>query len=173
MGTKTLLLSVFLGVLVTGIAQTQHERGAETGRGNEEAVIRRNIEDWSQAIREKDLDRVLSFYSPDIVSFDLDPPLRYVGAGNKRRAWEEFFAAHTGPVAYEVHELSVTTEGELAFVHGLNHVRGTLAGGRYSDLWVRWTACLQRINGVWLIVHDHVSVPADLKSGDAVLNLTP
>jgi ketosteroid isomerase-like protein len=72
-----------------------------------------------------------------------------------------------------VHELDVTAEGELAFVHSLNHVSGTLANGRTSDLWVRWTACFRRINGVWLAVRDHVSVPADLKNGQAVLNLTP
>ena len=41
-----------------------------------------------------------------------------------------------------------------------------------GDLWVRWTACFRRIDGVWLVVHDHVSVPADLEHGQAVLNLT-
>ena len=89
----------------------------------------------------------MSLYSADIVSFDLDPPLRYTGADKRRRA--------------------------LAFVHSVNHVSGTLADGHASDLWVRWTACFRRIDGVWRIVHDHVSVPADLKHGQAVLNLTP
>jgi ketosteroid isomerase-like protein len=95
------------------------------------------------------------------------------GTDNKRRAWREFFDVHTGPIAYEVRELNVTTDGELAFVRSLNYVSRTLAGGQTSDLWVRWTACFRRIDGVWLIVHDHVSVPADLKHGQAVLNLTP
>jgi hypothetical protein len=26
---------------------------------------------------------------------------------------------------------------------------------------VRWTACFRRIDGTWLVVHDHVSVPID------------
>jgi ketosteroid isomerase-like protein len=69
--------------------------------------------------------------------------------------------------------LEVTTEGELAFVHSLNHVNATLASGQITDLWLRWTACFRRIDGVWLVVHDHVSVPADLEHGRAVLNLTP
>ena len=136
-------------------------------------LVRQRVEEWASAVRAKDIDRVMSLYAPSIVSFDLDPPLRYSGTANKRRAWQAFFAAHTGPVGYEVRELDVTTDGELAFVRSLNHVDGTLAGGRRSDLWVRWTACFQRIDGVWLIVHDHVSVPADLGHGNAVLNLTP
>ncbi len=76
-------------------------------------------------------------------------------------------------IVYEIRELSVTTEDELAFVHSLNYVSGTLASAHTSDLWVRWTACFRRIDGVWLVVHDHVSVPADIKHGKAVLNLTP
>jgi ketosteroid isomerase-like protein len=86
-----------------------------------EADIRRRVEDWAKALRTRDVDAVMSLYAPDIVSFDLDPPLRYTGTDRKRRAWQEFFAAHTGPIAYEVRELRITTHGELAFVHSLNH----------------------------------------------------
>ena len=115
----------------------------------------------------------MSLYAPDVVSFDIDPPLRYAGADNKRRAWQEVFATYAGPIGYEVRDLNVATHGTLAFVPRLNHVSGTLASGHVSDLWLRWTACFRRIDGVWLVVHDHVSVPADLEHGQAVLNLTP
>jgi uncharacterized protein (TIGR02246 family) len=138
-----------------------------------EAVIRQGVEKWAKAIRARDLDRVLSLYAPNIVSFDLDPPLHYSGEANKRRAWQEFFAVHAGPIAYDVHDLTVTTDGELAFAHSLNHVSGALANGHTSDMWVRWTAGFRQIDGFWLVVHDHVSVPADLKHGRAVLNLAP
>jgi ketosteroid isomerase-like protein len=141
-----------------------------------EALIRGRIEDLVKALNAKDIDGVMSLFAPNLVSFDLTPnfgTLRYVGAENKRRAWEEAFAAFTGPFSYEVHELNVTTHSELAFVHSLNHVNATLASGQITDLWLRWTACFRRIDGDWLVVHDHVSVPADLEHGRAVLNLTP
>ena len=140
-----------------------------------EALIRGRIEDLVKALNAKDIDGVMSLYAPNIVSFDIVAPLRYVGAENKRRAWQEAFAAYTGPFAYKLHDLNVTThgEGELAFVHSLNHVNATLASAQITDLWLRWTACLRRIDGVWVVVHDHVSVPADLEHGRAVLDLTP
>jgi ketosteroid isomerase-like protein len=138
-----------------------------------EALIRQRVEDWVQGLRAKDIDRVMSLYAPDIVSFDLAPPLRYVGADGKRRAWQEVFARVSGPFGYEVRDLSVTTHGELAFVYSLNHSNGTLADGQVIDRWVRWTAGFRRINGVWLVEHDHVSVPIDPTRGQAVLNLTP
>jgi len=137
-----------------------------------EAIIRQRIEDWAKALCAKDIDAVMSLYAPNNVTFDIGPPLRYFGDDNKRRVWQEVFARFTG-IAYEVRDLNVTTQGELGFVHSLNHVKGTLASGHITDLWVRWTACFRRIDGIWLVVHDHVSVPADLEHGKAVLNLKP
>jgi ketosteroid isomerase-like protein len=141
-----------------------------------EALIRERVEDLVKALNAKDIDGVMSFFAPNLVSFDIAPifgALRYFGAENKRRAWQEAFATFTGSFDYKVHELNVTTEREVAFVHSLNHVNATLASGQITELWVRWTACLRRIDGVWLIVHDHVSVPTDLEHGRAVVNLRP
>jgi len=104
-----------------------------------ESIIRRRVEDLVKAIRAKDIDRVPSFYAPELVSFDLTPPLRYFGTDGKRHAWQEAFAAIGGPIAYEVHDLNVTTNGDLAFVHSLNHISTPTSGS--VDMWLRWTAC--------------------------------
>jgi uncharacterized protein (TIGR02246 family) len=138
-----------------------------------EAAIRQRVQDLAKAVRAKDIDAVAAFYAPDIVSFDIDPPLRYAGSDHKRQAWQEMFAAYRGVIGYEVRELDVTSEGDLAFVHSVNHMTGTLANRHPSDMWLRWTACFRRINGMWLIVHDHASVPADLPNERALLHLTP
>ena len=137
-----------------------------------ETLIRQRVEDLVKAIRAKDIDAITSLYATDLVSFDLTPPLRRFGADAKRRAWKEAFAAMSGPIAYEVRDLNVTTHGELAFVHSLNHINATRPGG-HVDMWLRWTACFRQIEGVWRVVHDHVSVPADPEHGQAVMNLTP
>jgi ketosteroid isomerase-like protein len=139
----------------------------------EESVIRQRIDRMVRAIRSRDLDGIASLYAGDVVSFDIDPPLRYVGTANKRRAWQAVFDAYVGPIVYEVTELDVAVEEFLGFVHSLNHVSGTLANGHHSDIWVRWTACFRRLDGIWLVVHDHVSVPAELAYGRAVLTLRP
>jgi len=152
----------------TSCARVQGQKGQAMA----EALIRQRVQDLANAIRAKDIDSVMSLYAPNIVSFDIVPPLRYVGAHGKRRAWNGAFAAY-GDIAYEVRDLDVTTQGEVAFVHSVNRVSGSLARGDTIDLWLRWTACFRRIDGVWLVAHDHVSVPADLEHGKAVLNLTP
>src|SRR3989442_4064907 len=42
--------------------------------------------DWAKAVRAKDIDGGMSLHATNNVSFDLDPPLRYTGADNERRA---------------------------------------------------------------------------------------
>ena len=42
-----------------------------------------------------------------------------------------------------------------------------------SGMWVRVTYCLRKMDGAWLIVHDQVSVPFDVRTGKGVADLEP
>ena len=79
------------------------------------AVIGRLVEDYAKAVSAKDIDRVMSLYAPTVVSFDLNPPLRYAGVDHKRRAWQAFFATYTGPVTYEIRDVDIVADDDLAF----------------------------------------------------------
>jgi uncharacterized protein (TIGR02246 family) len=138
-----------------------------------ESEIRALLDDFVQAIRDRDLDGVLSVFAPDVVSFDLGPPLQHGGGTEFRRRWRALFDAHDGAIDYEVRDLEITAGGDVAFSRSLNHFGGALKGGGRSDRWLRWTACFRKRDGAWRIVHEHVSVPVDLQSGNAVLDATP
>ena len=63
---------------------------------------------------------------------------------------------------------------DVAFAHSLNRLSGTLTGGTTATgFWVRATTCFRKVNGHWLIAHDHVSMPLDLTTGTPLLNLEP
>ena len=64
-------------------------------------------------------------------------------------------------------------DGDVAFAHSLNRLSGTLKNGNRSGFWVRATYCFRKIDGNWLIVHHQASVPLDVESGRALLNLEP
>ena len=145
----------------------------EEHKKNDEAEIKRVLEGGVEAVRARDIDGVMSIYAPELVAFDLVPPLRYVGADAYRKPWEEVFSSFQGPIGYEIHDLSITVGDDVAFTHSLNRISGTMNTGHKTDLWVRCTACLRKINGKWLIVHTQVSVPVDLEQGKAVLSLKP
>jgi uncharacterized protein (TIGR02246 family) len=139
----------------------------------EEIGIRQLIDGFQQAIRAKDLSGVLSVYAPDIVSFDLVPPMQHVGIAAYRQPWEETFASFEGRIGYEVSDLHITATDEVAFSHSLNRMSGTTKNGQTTSMWVRWTACFRKLDGRWRITHEQVSVPIDMESGRALLDLEP
>jgi len=145
----------------------------EEHKKNDEAAIQRLLDDGIRSVRSKNIDGVMSIYAPEVVSFDIVPPLRYVGADAFRKVWEEVFFVYQGPIDYEIHDLSITVGDDVAFTHSLNRISGTMNNGQKTDLWLRWTACFRKINGKWLIVHHQNSVPVDLEHGKAVLDLKP
>jgi len=136
-------------------------------------AIRALIDGFVGAIRARDLDGVMAVFAPDVVSFDLGPPLRHGGGPEFRRRWQALFDAHDGPIEYEVRDLRITAGGDVAFSRSLNRFGGTLKGGRHVDRWLRWTACFRQLDGAWRIVHEHVSVPVDATNGSAVLDAKP
>jgi ketosteroid isomerase-like protein len=139
----------------------------------DEAPIRAQIDVFANAFRVKDVDAIMSVFAPDVVSFDLVPPLACTGAAALRQHWEKTFAHYSGSTAYEIHDLSVTIGDEVAFTRSLNRKSGTLTTGETSEQWLRWTACFRKVGDIWLVTHEHVSVPMDPVSGEALVDLTP
>jgi uncharacterized protein (TIGR02246 family) len=137
------------------------------------AQIRERIDTLVDAIRAMDIESVMSSFTPDLVSFDIEPPLQHIGADAKRKNWTRAFSMYQRPLGYEVRDLSITAGDDVAFAHSLNRISGTLKNGQRNDVWVRWTGCLKKIDGRWLIAHDQVSVPLDVASGKGLLDLEP
>ena len=90
-----------------------------------------------------------------------------------RRRWEEVFSLLPGQFGYEMADLSITVGEDMAFTHSFNRTSATLPTEQQIGIWVRWTACWRKIGGQWLLVHDQVSVPVNLQTGKAALDLSP
>ena len=70
-------------------------------------------------------------------------------------------------------DLSFATGDGVAFSHSLNRVSATRTHGKKLDMWWRSTVCYRKIDGRWLVTHEHNSVPFDVESGKASLDLKP
>ena len=127
---------------------------------NPEDALRERIATLAQAIRDKDVDAVMAHYAPDVVAYDVKPPLAVQSAPDYRKNFERWFGSMLGPIEYEMDELRVSMSDSHAFCHALSHVKGTGKDGEKADYWVRVTTCFQKANGQWLIGHEHVSMPA-------------
>lgn len=144
-----------------------------TQRAGDDAEIRQRIERFLEAVRAMDLEGVKPIYAPDIASFDFVPPLQHLGAESKLNNWVDVFSAYQPPLGYEIRDLTLIVGDDVAFGRSFNRISGTLKNGKRAGYWVRWTTCFRKIDGSWLIVHDHVSVPTDVASGKSLLDLEP
>lgn len=137
------------------------------------AEIRDLIEAQANAIRNKDADRVMAPCAPDMLSFDVVPPLAINGAGAVRERLERWFAAYDGPIGTECRNTVVETAGDVAFAHFLQRFTGTMTNGATVDMWVRVTMGLRRVDGAWRILHEHMSDPFDPETGQGRTDLKP
>lgn len=144
-----------------------------TQRQDDEVEIRRRLDGIVDGLRAKDLDGLRRLYAADVVSFDVEPPLQHVGVDAKLANWARVFAVFD-EVGYEIRDLALTVDGTVAFGHAFGRLSGTLRDGSVTNgMWVRATFCFRKDDGAWLIAHDQVSVPLDLRTGAGLADLEP
>jgi ketosteroid isomerase-like protein len=131
------------------------------------------LDERVEAVRAKDIDRLMSLCSPDIVYFDVIPPHQFIGAADVRRNFLRWFHEYKGDIGLETHHLHTAASEDVAFAHMIHPDSGTRRNGQDITVWVRSTVCLQRIDGRWLITHEHISFPINPENWSAVIDTTP
>ncbi len=125
-------------------------------RKSDENAIRTLVEEWTRAVRAKDMAGVLANHTDDIVMFDVPMPLQSKGMEEYKKTWELFFDhSPGGPGAFDLSELHVVAGDSVAYCHALV---------RIFDSKVRVTIGLRKEDQRWLIAHEHHSYPIELKS---------
>lgn len=145
----------------------------ESSTTRAEAQIRSLIDDRVRTVRTKDINKLMAHHAPDVVSFDAVTTLQYIGADAPKKRAEEWFSSYKSSIGYEIRDLHITAGEDVAFCHFLYRISGTMTNGGEVNMWVRDTVCYRKIDGSWLLTHEHTSVPFDIESGNAALDLKP
>ncbi|MCD2192784.1 nuclear transport factor 2 family protein [Actinomycetospora endophytica] len=122
-------------------------------------AILATLDEMHAAIGAGDAARALDTCAEGTVVFSLAPPL-VDGTGSREgdvAALAGWIASFDAPPRLAHRDPTVHVDGDVAFVHTLSSMTGT-KGGEFT-LWFRSTYGLRRIDGRWLIVHQHESVP--------------
>ncbi|HET9839435.1 MAG TPA: nuclear transport factor 2 family protein [Candidatus Angelobacter sp.] len=147
------------------------------GKSDAKAEIKAQVIDpWLVAFKAKDSAKVMTFYGPgdSVLAFDVVPPRQYATHEAYQKDYEELFKMIDGPLNAEVNDLSITSNGsDMAYGHSIDHLAGKTPDGKQIDLTVRVSDVYRKIGGKWLIVHEHVSVPVDIMTGQADLQSKP
>ncbi|HEV8591221.1 MAG TPA: nuclear transport factor 2 family protein, partial [Pyrinomonadaceae bacterium] len=119
------------------------------------------IERWAEAVRAKDYDKILKDHAPDILMFDVPPPIQSKGTEEYKKTWDLFFSASPTPPIFDIKKLDITAGIDVAFATALMQCVVVEKSGDKYDLDFRLTVGLRKIDGRWTIVHEHHSIPAE------------
>src|SRR5262245_14307286 len=108
------------------IQRSELPRAYSDGNGppSDEAAVRQRIDTLAEAIHNKNLDALMTHYAPDVVVYDLQPPLDVRGINAYRKNFERWFASMSGRINYEMLDLRISANESTAFCHCLSHVTG-------------------------------------------------
>jgi len=139
-------------------------------------TIRALVAAREAAVASADVEAAIEAFSPDVVVYDLQPPLAFAGAAARDtgalRAWLGTWRA-PGP-RVEFHESRILVDGDLGIAYGFSRLRGDKIGEGAVELWFRTTLVFARAGDGWTIAHEHNSVPMEMDgSGLAAVHLKP
>jgi len=111
-------------------------------------------------VRSKNLPGILANHAPDILMFDVPPPIQSKGIEAYSKTWELFFSWYQDSGVFDIDELNITAGNDVAFVTALMRCAGTEVNGDQTELEFRLTMGLRKVDGRWIIEHEHHSIPA-------------
>jgi uncharacterized protein (TIGR02246 family) len=126
-----------------------------------ESVVRDLLERWAAAVRAKNMPEVLANHAPDFVMFDVPPPFESRGLAAYEDTWKLFYSSQPVPVAFDIKWLEVVAGDEAAFAFAHMQCVEPTEWEQRTPLDFRLTVGLRKVEGRWLIVHEHHSVPAE------------
>jgi len=118
-----------------------------------ENEVRSMIENWARAVSSGNRMAIIANHSEDMRMFDFPDIVEGLKAYDE--TWDFFFANPRGPITFAPSKIEIAAGDDVAFASCLVHCDGTSAG----SLDFRLTTGLRRIDGQWVIVHEHHSVP--------------
>ena len=124
-----------------------------------EVQVRELIENWAAAVRNRDINGILAHHAEDMVMYDVPGPFQSAGLAAYRETWDIFFK-YTRPGVFDIHELHVTADDNVAFCFAKMRCDDKSDSADYTPLDFRLTVGLRKVDGQWSIIHEHHSVPA-------------
>jgi len=141
---------------------------SDSSSNTNEAQIQTLMDEWVHAVEARDSKRLLSNYADDVLVYDLMQNHFYRGTEPYRRHMEGWFSAWQGPIHIERKDLSLTVGEDVAFANCLTKSSGTGLNGKPQGGCVRVTVGFRKIDGRWKAVHEHVSMPFDMETMQAM-----
>ncbi|MDZ4086595.1 MAG: nuclear transport factor 2 family protein [Tabrizicola sp.] len=117
--------------------------------------ISQMLDTWAASVRAHDLEGAVRGRNADVVMFDVPEPLQAKGIDAYRDTWRLYFRDE-GSRRFELLETRIVAGEDVAWVHAL--LRCTTDDAPAGRL----TMGLRRVDGRWIVEHEHHSFPVPL-----------
>lgn len=134
--------------------------------------VRDVLNNYRDAVYEKDVEKFLSGYAPDVHVFDCWQEWQYNGVEQWKTVVDEWFGGLLEEgvlLRAELHDESLKESEGLAHVHGsVSFTAFDKAGKELREIKNRFTFVLEKAGGSWHITHEHSSLPISTEDGKVV-----
>ena len=129
---------------------------------NSDAIrIRELIESWAASVRKRDFKGILAHHTDNIVMYDVPEPFQSKGIKAYKKTWDLFFSWAKDSRVFDILKLTITVGDKVAFAYATMRCTTYNAKGKKETLKFRLTIGLEKIDGQWMVTHEHHSVPAE------------
>jgi ketosteroid isomerase-like protein len=129
-------------------------------KDNSEKQVGELVENWAKAVRDRNMEAVLSHHDDNIVMYDVPEPFQSKGIEAYKKTWDLFYSWARDTGVFDILELNVVAGQDVAFCYATMRCAGVNKWEQKEILNFRLTIGLKKINQQWIILHEHHSVPA-------------
>lgn len=122
---------------------------------------------WDQAVIAHDTDILMQQCAQNVSLFDVSTQIN--GVKEYRAEWEKFTPYFMDGMQISRRDMKLYASESLAVLHCHSKVEHSALKGQLQMPWCRTTLCLQKIQGQWRVVHQHISMPVDMMTGKAIV----
>jgi ketosteroid isomerase-like protein len=155
---------IFLTVLGVALLPLSAVASSVMDPASDKAQIVALEKKYNDGFNARDVGAIVSCYAPGdkLFVFDVIPPREYPSWDAYKKDWEGLFAAFPGPVSNQISEQTITVVGAVAYGHSIQTGTFTRKNGTKLTVVARTTDIYRKIDGKWLIVEEHNSIPVDV-----------
>jgi len=155
-----ILTALSVAILASANAAAANQPAADADK----AAIQALEDTYNEGFNSKDVDKIMSVYAPgkQLFVFDVVPPREYKSWEAYKKDFEGLFSAFPGPMKNTISEQTIHVVGSIAYGHNIQTGEFTGKDGTKLKVVARTTDIYRKMNGKWLIVEEHNSVPVDL-----------
>jgi ketosteroid isomerase-like protein len=148
---KIMYFTIIAAMMITACEPKTKTASVDTRA--EADSIRSLEQQWSDAIKASDVDKIVSFYAPGAVAMSANKPIS-LGLEAIRKTEESSFADTTSifkTYSSTIDSIEVSASGDLAYARGSDRVSQNSPKGPAEEIG-KWVDIWKKVDGKWKVV---------------------